>query len=190
MKRVIFTSLSLAMLFTACKKESISEENSVPEAIQLPNTTSAAYVSDWEGVNSSAWTSTATNDELTYEFNKTISQVNTGVLRSGVVMAFAKGYNFADANMNKPMNLPFTFFLPYERMAFPYNWNYDKQEGSVKVGLTMKRGMQSEFLAAQNNIKMRYVVISPAYFAQTGTDAATLSRLSYNELMAKLNVNP
>lgn len=187
MKRTIFTSACFVLLFASCKKEDIARTDDTVDAIQLQSSASSAFVSDWEPVPAASWQSTSSADgKMKYSYNRATPQLNASALRGGFVMAYAKGYNFIDQNMDKPMGLPFTFYLPYERMMHPYIWNIDKEQGGILVGLDMNKSMSQEFITGQNNIKMRYVVISPTYFTQNNITAQELGKLTYPQLMEKL----
>ncbi|MDB5253082.1 MAG: hypothetical protein JWP27_2251 [Flaviaesturariibacter sp.] len=189
MKRVIFTSACLALLFTACKKEDVGATNDTPSALVAASST-GVYVSNWESVPHDSWQSSATtNGTMSMTFNRATPQVNENVRTNGKVLVFAKGYSFADTSINKPMSMPFDFYLPFERMAFPYTWLYDAGNGQINVVVGMRPGMERDFNKAQDDIKFRYVVLPYDYFVQTGLTTAALSRMSYADLMERLHAS-
>lgn len=192
MKNAIFTTACFVLFLTSCKKEDMAapKDNTI-DAIQIQNASTSSFVSDWEPVPASGWeANTTSTGKMDYTYSRNTPQLNAATVRGGFVKAFARGYNFIDLTMNTPQGLPFQFYLPYERMMHPYSWNIDKEQSAIKVGVSMDKSMNNIFLTGQSGIKMRYVVVTPAYFTENNIDAQAMSRMSYTELMAKLGANP
>jgi hypothetical protein len=188
MKRVIFTSACLALLFTACKKEDVAPTDD--SAAIVAGSSAGVFVSEWEPVPQTSWQmSTITNGTMSSSYSRATPQVNDNVRTNGKVLVFAKGYSFADTAISKPMSMPFDFYLPFERMAFPYTWLYDAGNGQINVAVGMRPGMERYFDNAKDDIKFRYVVLPYEYFVQTGLTTQALSQMSYEDLMDRLHAS-
>lgn len=191
MKHVIFTSTFLILFFTSCKKEQISASVEAAQSLNTSPSTSAVYVSNWEMTPALNWQlTTASEGNKVYHYTRSIAQVNNDVLNNGTVLIFARGYNFADLQMNKPMPIPFVFYLPYERMASPYVWNDEKRNGAVTIQVGMNTEMEKYFLTSGSGLQLRYVVLPADFIEKNNLTVQSVSRLSYLDLVQKLGVNP
>lgn len=191
MKHVIFTSTFLILLFTSCKKEEMSASVEAAQSSKTSPATSGVYVSNWEVTPALNWqVSNSSEGSKVYNYTRSIAQVNNDVLNNGTVLVFARGYNFADLQMDKPMPIPFVFYLPYERMASPYVWNDEKKNGAVTIKVGMNAEMEKYFLANGSGLQLRYVVLPADFIEKNNLTIQSVSRLAYLDLMQKLGSNP
>ena len=127
MKRVIFTSISIALLFTACQKENKGEQ-----ALTVPEKTAPLTISEWKTVPTDSWQLTASaNGKKTYSFSYANQQLTPKAIEEGAVLTYIQGYNFSDAAFNRPMPLPFSFFSANESSSSAYDWQVNSEAGML-----------------------------------------------------------
>ncbi|RYY40720.1 MAG: hypothetical protein EOO08_06210 [Chitinophagaceae bacterium] len=207
MKRGLLTTLSVALLFTACRKSEIQEPAATAtttDTTSFPATPPPAHpdrgqfssisnssmtVTDWEpGTN---WTRTnGDNGTLKYTLSRGFHQLTQSMIDNGAVLVFSKGYNFADNGNMPAMGMPFYFYLPIERMNFPVYWDYLKKIGGVDVKLELKEDAAPWFASGSSNVRMRYFVFSPQELQRRGLDTLTVRSLSYQQLVDMYNLVP
>lgn len=206
MKRGLFTTLSLVLLVTACRKEDVTAPaaTSTTDTTAFPATPPPAHperglvnsinnsnviVTDWEPAN--GWTrSTGDNNTMKYTTSRGFHAITQDVLDHGAVLVFAKGYNFADTSAMRAMGMPFYFYLPIERMNYPVYWEYLKKMEGVDVSLKMRDDAGSYFDNGQGNIRMRYFVLSPQELQRRGWTAESVRGLSYDQLTTLYSLMP
>ncbi|RYZ00430.1 MAG: hypothetical protein EOO11_01530 [Chitinophagaceae bacterium] len=195
MKRAIFTSALMALLFSACsKKDVVADTAPLPQAQRpatgtLEATQGGAWATGWE--NPVTWSPASGNDNITiYTTPRNFKQLDGAMLNNGATLVYAKGYNFSDASMDKPMGVPFYFYLPYERMNFPVYWRYVAKMYGIDLSLEMRNDQSKFFMGAQPGVKVRYFLIPPDALAQMNTTADAVRAMSYNDLVAMLHVAP
>ena len=153
------------------------------------STAATAFASQWE--SSPSWTSAVTNGLQNYSFNRATRQVSQEVINNGLVLAFAKGYNFlGTGGDDKPIGLPFYFSLAAERFMHPYYYYLYLNEGNIKTNVSMHTELMSPFTSGKSSLQFRYFVLTPEFLAKHNLSTAAAKNKSYNELVALLNTNP
>ncbi|RYY88144.1 MAG: hypothetical protein EOO15_09835 [Chitinophagaceae bacterium] len=207
MKRVISTTLCLALLFSACRKSEIQEpqaSNTTTDTTAFPATPPPAHpergllnsinnsnliVTDWEP--GTEWTrARLDNNTLRYTMTRGFHELTQQMLDNGAVLVFSKGYNFVDPSGMPPMGMPFYFYLPIERMNFPVYWEYIKKIGGVEIKLELKEDAAPWFSSGNSNMRMRYFIFTPEELQRRGLDARTARSLSYQQLTTMYNLAP
>ena len=193
MNRGIFTTAILAAaLLSACTKESLVESEFQPQAkAELTNSSTAPtyFASQWEG--SANWLPVSSDGLQNYSSNRATRQVSEAVINDGMVLAFARGYNFLTGeDDDKPLGMPFYFSLAAERFMHPYYYYLALSQGNIKTVISMHPELAHPFLAAKSNLQFRYFVIPPAFLAKHNLSTAAVKNKSYNELVALLGTTP
>ncbi|TCZ73965.1 hypothetical protein [Flaviaesturariibacter aridisoli] len=206
MKRVLFTTLSLVLLASACRKADVAAPNDAIsiDTTQFPATPPPAHpergllnninssnviVTDWEPAN--GWNRSAgDNSTVRYKTSRSFHAITQALMDNGAVLVFSKGYNFADTSAMRPMGMPFSFYLPIERMNFPVYWEYLKKIGGVDVNLQMKEDAASVFNSGQGNIRLRYFVLSQQELQRRGWTPNSARTLSYDQLTSMYGLVP
>ncbi|WP_345255655.1 hypothetical protein [Flaviaesturariibacter amylovorans] len=198
MKRALFSSALVALLFSACSKsDAVAEMAPAPENAQnqqpagntVETTQNGSWVTGWE--NPSTWSKTAGNDNVSiFNTPRNFKQLDQTMLNRGAIMVFARGYNFADVNMNTPLGVPFHFYLPYERMNFPVFWRYVAKMYGIDLNLEMHNDQSKYFIGAQPNVQLRYFLVPPEALARMNMTADDLRQMSYTNLVNLLQVAP
>jgi hypothetical protein len=201
MKRGLFTALSLTLLFTACKKADVAAPvaatNTGDQFIGAGSSTglqssihsSTVRITSWEPTG--GWSKTQyTDDQVRMQTTRSFREMTQAQLAQGALLVFSKGYNFADATMDKPLELPFYFFLPYERMNLPVYWEYLGKLNGVDMSLKMGNDAMSSFTNAHDNIKFRYFILSPQELQRLNKTAQEMRAMSYEQLTTLYHIAP
>lgn len=206
MKRGLFTTLSLLLLATACRKADMDQpaDAAIVDSTEFPATPPPTHperglvssinnnnviVTDWEPAN--GWTRTiGDNQTLKYATSRGFHAITQSLIDNGAVLVFSKGYNFSDTSAMRPMGMPFYFYLPIERMNFPVFWEYINKIGGVDVNLQMKNDAAPWFDNGQGNIRLRYFVLSPQELQRRGWTPRSARSLTYNELTSTYSLTP
>lgn len=193
MNRGIFTSALLATaLFTACTKENLVDfdlNSQSKTEFTISPTAPSVYASAWE--SSASWQSGLVNGLQNYSFNRPTRQVSQSVMNNGLVLAFAKGYNFLGTGEDdKPIGTPFYFSLAEERFVHPYYYYLHLTEGNIKTNVSMHATLESPFASGKNNLQFRYFVIPPEFLSKYSLSASTVKNKSYDEIVSLLHTTP
>lgn len=173
-------SLAASLFFSGPQSSSVKADAPVPAA--------AYFSTEWEEVPQ--WNRSASGNEVTYHFNRNTPQLESHMLKTGAVVVFVKGYDFTGfSKVEKPLGLPFYFMAPDESSG-TYNWHTESREGHINVALQMQAATEENFLKANNNIRMRYFILSPQFLEQHKLNHQTLRGISYTKLSAMLGLAP
>lgn len=148
------------------------------------------YSSGWESVP--AWQLAAGTGALLYTYSRPLEQVSPSILKEGVVVVFARGYDFEGVSKReeKPLGLPFYIALASEAVPQPVAWSYSAEEAMVTVGLSMDAALKEGFEQAQKDIQLRFFVLSPDFLRQHKLTPMTVRKMPYPQLVALLNTAP
>lgn len=203
MKKII-TPLCLLLAFTACKKQDLRSKGvpqESPTQLQtadsrtldgsgaLKTSGTGYYITDWIG--GQKW-SASQSDKSNYLFinDQIIKQLDQSTLDKGAVLVFNKGYSFgASSSDQKPLGLPYYYYLPYERMAFPIRWESKLSVGHIYTVGSMNAYQAKMFIGAQDKFFTRYFVISPDYLKKYGLTSEKLHSMSYADLVKLFEVS-
>lgn len=193
MKGGFFTiALLVSALLTACTKENLidSDFNSQSKTeFTSSGTVPSVFVSAWE--SSSSWQSGSVNGLQNYSYNRPTRQVSQSVMNNGLVLAFAKGYNFlGTGGDDKPIGTPFYFSLAEERFVHPYYYYLYLTEGNIKTNVSMHSTLETPFASGKNNLQFRYFVIPPEFLSKNNLSASAVKNKSYEEIVSLLNTSP
>lgn len=155
-----------------------------------PSDHAVAYSSEWESV--SAWQVTEGKGTLLASYTRQLPQVTSDLLKEGVILLFAKGYDFEGISKaeEKPIGLPFYMALASELVPHPYAWSYGVEEGKVEVGVHMHQDLKKGFDASASDIRLRFFVLPSAFLQQHKLTPMAARKLSYSQLVALLNTTP
>lgn len=150
----------------------------------------AAFSSGWETVP--AWQLTKGSGSLLYTYSRPLEQVSPSVLKEGLVVVFAKGYDFEGVSRaeEKPLGLPFYMALASENAPYPYAWSFTAEQAGVTVALSMNEALKGGFEAAQKDIQLRFFVLTPEFLKQHKLTPMAARKLPYSQLVALLNTTP
>lgn len=181
--------VSTLILLSANAKENLTN----PLSPLLPFMGSApqmVYSSDWETVP--AWQLSAGSGALLYTYSRPLELVSASVVKEGVVVVFAKGYDFEGVSKaeEKPLELPFYMAMASEAVLYPYAWSYAPEEGRVTIGLSMHPDLEPGFESAQKDIRLRFFVLAPDFLRQHKLNPMAVRKMPYNKLVALLNTTP
>jgi hypothetical protein len=148
------------------------------------------YSTEWETVP--AWQLAEGSGSLLYTYNRALEPVSAAVLEEGVVVVFAKGYDFEGVSKaeEKPLGLPFYMALAGEAALTPYAWSYSAKEARVTVGLSMGAALKEGFEQARKDIQLRFFVLSPDFLRQHKLTPKAVRKMPYAQLVALLNTAP
>lgn len=186
--------LFLLIVATLSLLSSSAKENAPSRPLPLfsapVNTPAMVYSSDWETVP--AWQLAEGSGSLLYTYIRPLEQASPEVIKEGVVLVFARGYDFVSVSKaeEKPLGLPFYMALANENVVYPYAWSYSPQERKVTIGLSMDSSLQSGFMQAGKDIQLRFFVLSPGFLKQYKLTAKAARSIPYNRLVDLLNTTP
>lgn len=151
---------------------------------------SDVYSSGWETVP--AWQLDPGQGSLLYTYSRPFEELSPSMIREGVVVVFARGYDFEGISRReeKPLGLPFYMMPANEANPHPIAWSFAAEGGQVTVGLSMDKALQGGFEQAQKDIQLRYFVISPDFLRQHKLTAMAVRKMPYPQLVALLNTTP
>jgi|GEM_PF-4020086 len=187
MKNVISTLAATTILLSSCSKndKELFEDSTV-------SSTSLASVqtSNWQPANT--WQYSVGDDkEKVYSTTFSNSAITPEVRTKGAVVLYAKGYNFTGENAPAdPMGLPWYYYIPWERMAYPYYWEEDIKDGSATVRVKMHQDIEQAYLDHRKNLQFRYFILPEAFLKQHNLTQASAKQLSYQEMVAKTGTTP
>jgi hypothetical protein len=148
-----------------------------------------AFFTDWE--TNLQWKESSSSTGKVFSFQKQLTQLDDKILSKGYVLAFIKGYNFSKMPMaEKPLSLPFEFFMPEDDATLPISWQVKKAEGQVQVALQIHQNLSDQFQQFGKNIQVRYFVLTPQFLQQHKLTQAQAHQLSYTKLVSLLQVEP
>jgi hypothetical protein len=174
--KIIFTSVTLVLLFSSCRKDDMAA------SLKDPTESNKVYVSNWEGAASTAWQSSHDSAGIaTYSYQKPLPQVNNGVMSDGIVAVYTKGYSFNEFSVSRPMNLPFLFYTN-DQQTVPFAWEMEKRQGRVDVLVKMPATQENQFVQGQTGIQFRYIVVPREFLIKHDLSASAFSKLTYEDL--------
>jgi len=148
-----------------------------------------AFYTDWE--TDLDWKESVLSTGKVFTFQKQLPLLDASTLSNGYVLAFIKGYNFSKIPMaEKPLSLPFEFFLPEEDATQSLSWQVQKAEGEVQVALQLHQSLSGQFQQFRKDIQVRYFVLTPQFLQQHKLTQAQAHQLSYTKLISLLQVAP
>ena len=155
-----------------------------------PTDPAVAYSSDWESV--SAWQVTVGKGTLLASYTRQLSQVSSAILEDGVVLLFAKGYDFEGVSKaeERPLVLPFYMVLANETAPHPYAWSYGVDAGKVEVAVSMHQALKEGFDSASNDIRLRFFVLPSTFLKQHKLTPMAARSLPYSQLVSLLSTTP
>lgn len=151
---------------------------------------SNVYSSGWETVP--AWQLDPGQGSLLYTYSRPFEEVSPSAIKEGVVVVFARGYDFESVSQReeKPLGLPFYMLSSNEAAPHPIAWSYAAKGSQVTIGLSMDKALQGGFEQAQKDIQLRYFVISPDFLRQHKLTVLAVRKMPYSQLVALLNTTP
>jgi len=167
-----------------------SSKNHFPIGFFNPAEPHTVYLSEWEAVP--AWQLTAVKGTLFATYTRQLPQISSDILDEGVVLLFARGYDFEAVSRGeeKPVGLPFYMTLSNESMPQPFAWSYEAKKGKVQVALSMQEALERGFQSARNDIRLRYFVLPSQFLQEHKLTPMAARNLSYNQLVTLLNTTP
>ena len=148
-----------------------------------------AFYTDWE--TDLQWKESTSGKGKVFSIHKQLPQLDANILSKGYVLAFIKGYNFSKMPMaEKPLSLPFEFFLPEVDAKQSISWQVEKAEGNVQVALQIQQNFSDQFQQFGKNIKVRYFVLTPLFLQQHKLTQAQVHQISYTKLVSLLQLEP
>ena len=161
-----------------------------PSFVIKPLTTPSAYSSEWETVPS--WQFSAGKGTFLATFSRQLPQISSSVLQEGVVLVFAKGYDFEGVSKaeEKPIGLPFYMSSAGEMDAQLNAWTYSSDEGKATIELRLPEVLKSDFEGACQDIRLRYFVVPPEFLQQHQLSAMAIRKMPYSQLSGLLGTMP
>lgn len=171
-----------------------ASENPKPSTFRhlfsLVTSPQGVFSSDWETVP--AWQLDESSGALLYTYSRPLEQVSPAVLTGGVVVVFAKGYDFEGVSKaeEKPLGLPFYMAMANETVSSPLAWSYTPAENKVTVGLSMDAALKGSFEQSRKDILLRYFVLSPDFLQQHKLTPMAVRKMPYSQVVSLLNTTP
>jgi hypothetical protein len=185
MKCGIFT-LAAATILLACNKNS-NEESQVLGESGTRNST--ANVSNWESVNS--WNETTDNGMKIYYTTRANTAINPDIVSKGAVVVYSKGYNFSNVPMeNPPMPLPWYYYIPWERMAYPYYYDIDVKDGENTIAIKMHPDLERDYMSNRQNLSFRTFVLPEGFLKKHNMTREQAKTMPYSEMARMAGVTP
>jgi hypothetical protein len=187
MKRGMSTlALAVSIFFISCTKDDLETDLVEQTAMASP---APNFVSGWE--SAPTWQNALSNGLSVFSYKRNIPQLTRDILAKGAVVVWTRGYDIeGSTKTDKPLGIPFTWIPADERYMHPYTWFYSSSENEVAVGVEMHPQMTDLFQAAKGNVKLRYFLITPEFMAANHLTRPALRSMSYDKLIALLNVAP
>lgn len=165
----------------------VSNPASAPAEAPIDNSR-AFFSTGWEEV--SQWTRTVSGNDVVYHFNRNTPELEKQTLKNGAVVVFVKGYDFTGfSKAEKPLGLPFYFMAP-EEASGTYNWHTQSREGNINIALQIQGASEESFLKANEQIRIRYFILSPQFLKEHKLNAQSLRGISYTKLALLLGITP
>lgn len=149
-----------------------------------------AYSSEWENVP--AWQFSAGKGTLLATFSRHLPQISSSVLQEGVVLVFAKGYDFEGVSKGeeKPVGLPFYMASSKESEPNLNAWTYALGEEKVTIELSISQSLEAGFKTESSAIRLRYFILPPEFLQQHKLSIMTIRKMPYKELIGLLDTTP
>jgi hypothetical protein len=190
MIRGLFVLIASTLSFLSLSAQGNSTNLLFPASLFADITPQGAYSTRWETVPS--WQAVDGAGSLLYTYSRPLEQVSPSVLTEGVVVVFARGYDFEGVSKaeEKPLGLPFYIALSSENAPQPYAWSYTPEESKVTIGLSMNEALKTGFVQAQKDIQLRFFVLTPDFLRQHKLTPMAARNMSYTKLVALLHTAP
>jgi hypothetical protein len=150
----------------------------------------SAYSSELENVP--AWQFSGGKGTLLATFSRQLPQISSLELQDGIVLVFAKGYDFGGGSKGeeKPVGLPFYMASANETTPQFNACSYYVEEGKVNLVLSMHEGLESGFKTANQDIRLRYFVLPPEFLQQHRLSTMAIRKMPYTQLIGLLGTTP
>lgn len=155
-----------------------------PDSIHLPltNTAPGVFISDWEPATS--WATFKNQEIIQYSLKRILPELQLKQLKESQLIVFVKGYQFKDtAPTEKPLSLPFYFFIPEENALKPIYWNYTRSAGKVDIMLQAPLELEEKLSQTKGKVLFRYFILDKAFLKQQKLSPKALRNLSYQQLL-------
>lgn len=186
---LFFSLLCTCCLLTASALKPVPV-NPFPQKVLSLLDTHSAYSSEWENVQ--AWQFSAGKGTLLATFSRHLPEISSLVLQEGVVLVFAKGYDFEGVSEgeDKPVGLPFYMASPRVTVSQTNAWSYSIEEGKVSIVLIMPESLNSSFKTECQDIRLRYFVFPPEFLRQHKLSTMAIRNMPYKQLIGLLGTAP
>jgi len=168
---------------------SFVEPQALPQQINNTFLTSKDfYVTDWEAVHS--WSEQTTPEGKLFYTNRKLTDVDNKLLGKSVVLTFVKGYNFSQFPLKeKPVLLPFEFFLPEEGIKTPISWKIRKGTDELQVGFRIPDVYTNAFQINEKKIQLRHFLFHEAFLEKNKITRQALHNMTYKQVAALAGVD-
>lgn len=190
MNRGLFFSVFCTCFFLAAGARKPEPVGPFPASVIKPLTTHSVYSSEWETVPS--WQFSAGKGTFLATFSRQLPQISSSVLQVGVVLVFAKGYDFEEVSKaeEKPVGLPFYMASSGKMVAQLNAWTYALEEGKATIELRLPEVLKSDFKRASQDIRLQYFVFPPEFLQQHQLSAMAIRKMPYSQLSGLLGTTP
>jgi hypothetical protein len=160
-----------------------------PDQCPLTKVTPGIFVSDWEPASS--WETSRNQEVVQYAFTHKLPKLQTQQLKESQLIVFVKGYQFKDSSaIEKPLSLPFYFFLPEEKALKPQYWNYTASSDQLEITLQAPVNEEDKLSQTKENVQIRYFLVDKAFLKQQKLSPRALRGLSYQQLLQLTSQTP
>ncbi|HYH16143.1 MAG TPA: hypothetical protein VD794_13030 [Flavisolibacter sp.] len=147
---------------------------------------SKSFISEWE--TASSWQQSSFNGKHQYTLKRMLPLLNKSILEEGVVLVFTKGYTFLSKKVDKPLSLPFYFFM--ENANMPLHWSVKPTLGTLEVELQVPSDNEQAFLKEKNELQLRYILLEKEFLKNKKLTPQTVRNMSYQQVVALLSIAP
>lgn len=159
----------------------LSNVNSINDA--------SVYVTDWEKV--STWNEKGLGSDKYFYYSKTLPVSMVETSNNTVVIVYTKGYFFSDTTATqKPVSLPFQYFLPENNRPEPVRWSVMTNEHAVEVSLQIPESITSSFQRLGSEVQLRYFVFKAPFLEKHKLTPPALHNLTYQQVVELAQIAP
>ena len=189
MKIVIFTlSVILYAAFISCSKNDITEDSIVKGFASTEPAASVTVITGWEA--GWPWNQSDSSDYKVFSVDRAVPSLNQDILRNGAVLVFIKNFMLEDdRRVNKPVRIPFHVLPSFGKPGYDQAWYHINTPGHIILKYrTNKHKFGIEAEIPDQQVESRFFIISPSDLRKYNHSPASISRLTYQQLIDLLDV--
>jgi len=100
------------------------------------------------------------------------------------LIVFVKGYLFKDISVSeKPLSLPFYFFIPDSKTLKPLYWNYTTSSDHLVITFQAPLDMTEKLTKSKEKVQFCYFLLDKSYIKNKKLSPTALKNMSYKQLI-------
>jgi hypothetical protein len=190
MMRPNFTPFLFLFILASCAKSDLPAPGiSEPVAEITQSHIDDPIVTGWEAP--SGWNrSTPGDGTVTYSAKRSFPGKAALLSGDGSLLVYARGYNLGVSLPDKPLSLPFDFYLSANDGEAPLHWHYSAEGSELTVSVSLPAASEQQFKANQSGLRFRYIVLPPRQLETLKRSPEALRAMTYRDVAARLSIAP